>query len=346
MGVFAPSDVVCLAAAVLESVGADPERASIVGETLVDADRRGLHSHGVLRLPVYTAAIRAGGIVPLASMQWVEEMASTAVLDAAFGFGQIAMMEATARTADLAEHFGSAVVGVRNSTHFGAGSYWAERLTQRGLVGLIMSNTGPCVAPFGSREALLGTNPFTIGVPSLGEPMLLDMATSEAAYGKIIAAAGEGDSIPMTWAVDSQGRPTSDPAAALDGALLPFGGHKGSGLSIAVELLASSVVGARASHEMTDIWIDPSSQMGTGHLIIAFRPLVPAAEAQRRAQDVLDRIRSSATADGHERVLAPGDLEAERSQKAQLHGIQLPDGVVAALRELAESLNIDVDLRI
>lgn len=285
----------------------------------------------MLRLPVYTAAIRAGGIVPLASMQWVEEMASTAVLDAAFGFGQIAMMEATARTADLAEHFGSAVVGVRNSTHFGAGSYWAERLTQRGLVGLIMSNTGPCVAPFGSREALLGTNPFTIGVPSLGEPMLLDMATSEAAYGKIIAAAGEGDSIPLTWAVDSQGSPTSDPAAALNGALLPFGGHKGSGLSIAVELLASSVVGARASHEMTDIWIDPSSQMGTGHLIIAFRPLVSAAEAQQRAEDLLDRIRASATAGGHERVLAPGDLEAERSKKTQLQGMELPDGVVAGL---------------
>ncbi len=330
-------------AAALEAVGTPPDSAAIVAETLVEADKRGLNSHGVLRLTVYLSAVRAGGIVPDAEMRWLSDDKAVAVLDAAFGFGQVAMFEATDFAIRRANELGAAVVGIRNSTHFGAGSFWASRLTAQGLACIITSNTGPVVAPFGSRAPILGTNPMTIGVPTLADPFLLDMATSEAAYGKIVAAAAEGASIPSTWAVDADGRSTEDPAAALAGALLPFGGHKGSGLAIAVELLSSAVVGSRSSHEITDIWIDPSSQMGTGHLIIAFRTPVPEQAMREKSQELLDFMRGSDPAQGHAQVMTPGDVENQRVRTAEGSGIDLPDGIRTQLQALADELTIELD---
>lgn len=331
------------AATALEAVGTPPASAAIVAETLVEADKRGLHSHGVLRLTVYLASVRAAGIVPDAEMRWVSDDKAVAVLDAAFGFGQVAMLEATDFAIRRANEVGAAVVGVRNSTHFGAGSFWASRLAAQGLACIITSNTGPVVAPFGSRAPILGTNPMTIGVPTLGDPFLLDMATSEAAYGKIVAAAAEGASIPSTWAVDADGSSTEDPAAALTGALLPFGGHKGSGLAIAVELLSSALVGSRSSHEITDIWVDPSSQMGTGHLIIAFRSPVPEETMREKSQALLDFMRSSDPAKGHAEVMTPGDVENRRVRAAQESGIELSDGIRSQMQALADELTIDLD---
>lgn len=324
----------------LGAVGCSRGEADAVADALVDADLRGLHSHGVLRLPVYLAGVRGGGIVPDARMRWLDEQGSTALLSAASGFGQTAMQLATERAIDLVASHGAASVGVVHSTHFGIGARWAERLTATGAVGIIVSNTGPCVAPFGSREPLLGTNPIALAIPTSGAPIVLDMATSEAAYGRIVGARMAGQTIPDTWAVDVDGRPTTDPEAALGGALLPFGGHKGSGIATVLEAMVGVMTGANLSHEITDIWGDPTSQMGTGHLVLAFRPLIPLAQATSRADELVRVIGGSAPAADHDRVLLPGQREQERASASAHDGIALPDGLEEQLLQVAHDTGV------
>lgn len=324
----------------LHAAGCSRGEADTVADALVEADLRGTHSHGVLRLVVYLTSVRSGGIVPDAPMRWIEEHDASARLDAASGFGQTAMTMAVDRAIELAEKRGVGAVSVFHSTHYGIGARWAERVTSAGMVGIVLSNTGPVVAPFGSREPVLGTNPLTVGIPTSGAPIVLDMATSEAAYGRIVAAKVAGERIPDSWAVDPDGQRTSDPEAALNGALVPFGGHKGSGIATVIEALVGALTGARFSHEITDIWIDPSSQMGTGHIVLALRPMVPAAEAQARADQLASTIRGSSPAAGHERVLLPGQVEQERAASARNRGIQLPAGLAEQLDEIAGEADI------
>lgn len=324
----------------LHSAGCSRGEADTVADALVEADLRGLHSHGVLRLVVYLDSVRSGGIVADAPMRWLEEHDASARLDAASGFGQTAMAMAVDRATELADKRGVGAVSVFHSTHYGIGARWVERITSAGMVGIVMSNTGPVVAPFGSREPVLGTNPLTVGIPTSGAPIVLDMATSEAAYGRIVTAKVAGERIPDSWAVAPDGQRTTDPEAALEGALVPFGGHKGSGIALVIEGLVGALTGANFSHEITDIWVDPSSQMGTGHFVLALRPLIPTAQAQARTDELASTIRGSSPAAGHERVLLPGQLEQERASSARDQGIRLPAGLAEQLGEIADEAGI------
>lgn len=325
----------------LQAAGCSSEEAMLVASTLADADLRGLHSHGVLRLPVYVASLQAGGIVADAPMNWIEQDGATALLDAGYGFGQRAMSLGTQRAAELASAYGCSQVGIRRSSHFGTGEQWVRRLTDRGLAGIVVSNTGPSVAPFASADPILGTNPISIGLPSTGDPLVLDMATSQAAYGKIVAAKGAGESIPDTWAMDDEGRPTTDPNAALGGALRPFGDHKGSGLAVIVEALAAAMTGARLSQEITDMWFDPAANMGTGHLIVALRPFGTGEHTKQRVSELVEGIESSTVAQGHDQVLAPGTFERLRAAIGSREGVVLPAGLANRLQVLAAELGIE-----
>ncbi len=327
-----------LAVTVLGVVGCPTDEAERVADCLVEADARGLESHGLLRLPLYVAAVEAGGIVPGAAMEWLRERGATATLDAGFGFGHTAVERAIDRAGDLAHSHGCAVVGVRRSTHFGMAAPWVERLAQRGVISLVLSNTGPSMAPYGACEPLLGTNPIAVGIPIDGRsPVVLDMSTSAGAYGRVVAAAGRGAPIPDGWALAADGRPTRDAREALDGVLLPFGAHKGSGLAIVVELLAAALPGALLSYQITDIWADPASRMGTGHLVIAIEPEAVAGPDvfDSIATDLADRIDGARPAPGHGGVRLPGDVERERSRRSHLGGISLARSTVNELQALA-----------
>lgn len=332
-----------LARAILEAVGCPVGEAIRVAECLVEADARGLDSHGLLRLPLYVTAVEAGGIVPGAAMSWVHEHGATGTLDAGFGFGHTAIDKAITRAGELAATHGCAAVGVRRSTHFGMAAPWVERLAERGIVAILVSNTGPSMAPYGSAEPLLGTNPVCVGIPVDGHPpVVLDMATSAGAYGKVVSAAARGEEIPDEWALDAAGRPTTDARAALDGVLLPFGAHKGSGLAIIIELLAAALPGALLSHEITDIWVDPASRMGTGHLVIAIHPesLAGAGVFESRVADFVARIASAAPANGHSAVQLPGEVERGRSLVAHRDGVPLAESTVRDLHALARRLGV------
>jgi L-2-hydroxycarboxylate dehydrogenase (NAD+) len=326
---------------VLQAVGVPEADADVVAASLVEADRRGTHSHGVLRLPLYVQAVRSGGIAPDPEMRWVREHGATAVLDAEGGFGQVAVARALDKAREIVAAHATAVVAVYGSSHYGTGAYWTNQLARDGLVALLVSTTGASVTPFGGAEKLLGTTPLTISFPTGGEPVVLDMATSSGAYGRIVTASKEGQPIPEGWAVDSSGVPTTDPDAALAGALLPFGGHKGSGLAILLELLAGPLAGGNMAAETTDMWADPSVRMGTGHLLWVVDPVGLHGDdaAIGRAAGFQRRLREAAPAQGVSEVLSPGDVE-QRNAEARVEQVPVPGSVLDDLAALTRSLGL------
>jgi L-2-hydroxycarboxylate dehydrogenase (NAD+) len=330
-----------LASKTLQAVGASSAEAELVAASLIDADAKGIHSHGLLRLPLYVESVEAGGIIPQAPLKWVRNAGATAVLDAGSGFGQVGMSEALKKARQMVSESGVAVVAVKNSTHYGAGAYWTDQLAKDGLIALLVSTTGATVAPYGSAEQLIGTNPLTVSFPTGDRPVTADLATSAGAFGKIVAAAGAGDQIPEGWAVDANGEPTTDAATAVQGALIPFGGHKGSALAVMVELLAGAGGGGKFAHETVDIWTDRSSQIGTGNLLIVIDPVfVHGTEAPiSRASEFRDELRQLRPATGVERVLAPGDPEAIKAS-SNVDTVGLPQHVDEAIRATARRVGV------
>ncbi|AYY15346.1 Ldh family oxidoreductase [Actinobacteria bacterium YIM 96077] len=336
---YSPGVLAEFASRALRAVDVPPEDADVTSRSLVQADQRGIHSHGLLRLPLYVSALQAGGINPRPDLHWIDERGATALLDADAGLGQVAMNAAVRRAISITHHHGAAVVAVQNSVHYGAGAYWTDELAAHGLIGILTSTTGPSVTPYGGASKLLGTNPLTIAVPSTDDhPLTADFATSEGAYGKIVAARNDGRPIPAGWAVDAHGDPTTDAERALQGALLPFGGPKGSALSVVLEALGASLTTAAFAHETRDIWNDHAVQMNTGHLLIAIDTASFAGRTptERRVARLQERVRDSGAPDAAD-VYAPGDIEYGR---ARAETVMLPASTAEQLDQLADSLGI------
>ncbi|GAB3561353.1 Ldh family oxidoreductase [Spelaeicoccus albus] len=292
----------------LERAGVNAHDAALVADALVTADRRGIYSHGLMRLPLYVSALESGGMNPRPEMKWRREQGAVAILEADSALGQVAMQEAVGHVKTLAEKYGIGCVAVEHSTHYGAGNYWTDQLAQAGLASLLTSTTGPRVTPFGGRDPILGTNPLTMAFPSLtNHALTADMATSAGAYGKVMAARNAGYAIPKGWAVDPDGDETTDPDSAISGAFLPMGGHKGSALSVMLEAFAASLTHANFAYETTDIWSNPAHKMNTGHLVIALNPelFTGVTDTKKRISGLQERVRAA----GHG-VQAPGDIEA------------------------------------
>ena len=330
------------AAMCLRHAGSKVEEARLVAESLIEADRRGIYSHGLIRLPIYAEAAVAGGIVVNAPMKWTRETGATAVFDAACGFGQTAMTHALEKAREIAGRFGTASVAVNNSSHYGAGAIWTDQLAADGLVSMLCSTTGPLVAPYGARERVFGSNPLSVSFPTADEPVSVDMATSAAAFGKIKEAYGAGRAIPDHWSIDSEGRPTTDAAAAMLGSLVPFGGHKGSGIAVIVELLAGAVAGGRFASETTDLWTDRSANTRTGHMLWVLDPVVLLGDDSglKRAGELQTRIRSSAPAVGVQQVLAPGDPERARLNASAMQ-VDIPGHILGGLEKLEVDLGVN-----
>ena len=260
-------------------------------------------------MPLYLSALQAGGINARAQPRWLREHPGGGLLDADGALGQVAMR---AGVDFSARHIGATptvTVVIQDSTHYGAGSYWSQTLTDLGCVALITSTTGPVTTPYGGQEKILGSNPLTLALPVAdGDYLAADLATSAGAYGKVVEADNRGEQLPSGWAVDEAGEPTTDPAAALRGALVPFGGHKGSALMVAMEGLSAALGSANYAYETEDIWVNPASRMNMGHTIIAINPAFfgGTAHTQDRVAQLRQEVRASGAAGP---VLAPGDVE-------------------------------------
>lgn len=328
---------------VLLRLGLPENDAAVVSEAIVRADLRGIETHGVVRLPMYVDRLVAGGIDPNAPMEWVAERKATAVLDAHGGLGHLAAYRAMGRAIDLAGRFGIGTVAVRRSGHFGAADAYAMLALEHDQIGFATTNAPPALAPTGGLTPLLGTNPWALAIPSGAErAIVMDFALTVVARGRIRLAQQRGEQIPITWAVDAEGRPTTDPAEALRGLLLPMGGHKGYAMAIAIDVLAGILAGASSGPDVLPPQQSTEPQ-DVGHLFLAIdvAHFVPIDVFRSRVDALIRALRASRRAAGVDRILLPGELEGERMSNREANGVPLSASVVADLRGVAQRLRVD-----
>jgi LDH2 family malate/lactate/ureidoglycolate dehydrogenase len=327
-----------LAADALHRAGVSAEDAGITAGILVDAESMGITTHGLIRVPQYVDRIRRGGIDPKAPIRIEQKSPSLAIVDGADGVGTAVGGRALEAALDMAAATGIAWVGCRRSNHCGALAPYALRACEAGRVLIAGTNASTTMIPWGGSERRMGNNPLCIAAPGGdGMHVILDMAMSVAARGKIRAALAEGTAIPEGWAVDAAGLPTTDPARALAGSLLAVGGYKGSGLSLAVDMLSGVLTGATFLTDVSSWSEAPGDPSGLGHFFLLIDPgrLIGAqafaAAMERFKTIVLDTPRADAAIP----VLLPGQREQERRRAALRDGIDVPGDLLAAIRELA-----------
>jgi uncharacterized oxidoreductase len=333
--------------ALLVAAGSPPEEAEIVMRHCVDANLAGHDSHGIIQIPTYVDRIQVGHIVPGAPFLIVQESATTTVIDGHWGFGYTVSERAMQLTIDKAARSNVAATTVFRQGHIGRLASYTLMAAQADMIGLITADSGRStkqVAPFGGREARIGTNPLSIAVPSdLEGPLFVDMATSAVAAGKISLAVSRGEQIPLGWIVDSSGRPTSDPNQLRQGgALLPLGGsegYKGSGLAVIVEILCGLLTGL-------GFGMDPTGRHNDGCFmavfnVSAFRPL---AEFKREVTEFARYLKATPPSEGSQGVLYPGEIEHLREQDRRQNGIEVEEPTWNKLQGLAEHYGLTATL--
>jgi len=323
--------------AALAAVGVPAGNAAAITRVLVEADMMGISTHGVIRLAPYTGRVRAGGVKAAPSIAVEQRAPSLAMVDGDNGLGPVVGMRALATAMAMAAATGIAYVGCRNSNHFGAMMPYALTACDAGYVMIAATNAGPTMPPWGGAEARIGNNPLCVAAPVPGGPhFILDMAMSVAARGKIRIAARNAKPIPEGWAVDKAGRATTDAATALKGFLVPFGGHKGSGLSMAVDILCGVISGAAFLTGIAS-WVDqPTEPQRAGHFFLLIDPerLVGADSFAESMAAFRDSINSTRPADPNAPVLLPGQREQERRKAALASGVAVPADLLAEIEAL------------
>ncbi len=327
------NDLVGLLHAIFVKHGTSPEVASILARNCASAERDGAHSHGIFRIPGYLSTLASGWVDGKATPVVTDVASGFVRVDACNGFAQPALEAARALLVDKASSAGIALLAIHNSHHFAALWPDVEPFAEEGLVALSVVNSMTCVVPHGADRPLFGTNPIAFAAPRAdGLPIVFDLATSAIAHGDVQIAARKGERLPPGMGVDSLGQPTQDPKAILEGgALLPFGGHKGSALSMMVELLAAALTGGNFSFEFN--WADhPGARTPwTGQLLIVIDPSKTAGQSfAERSQELVRQMHAV----GLRRL--PGDRRHRTRAKSQQQGIELQAQDLAQLQALLE----------
>lgn len=327
------------------AVGMPASDAAEVARLMVLADLRGADGHGIFRLPQYIRRIRGGGLNVRPAIRVLQETEATALVDGDNGMGHLVMRFAAHLAMDKAERAGVAWVGARWSNHAGPASLYAMMPLEREMIGLYLAvGNANHMPPWGGVELLLSTNPIAVAIPALEEPSLvLDMATSVAAYGKVKTAAQRGERMPEGWMIDAVGNPLTDPKRAEEGFLLPIGGYKGYGLALVFGLLAGILNGAAFGRHLVDFNKDDKTPTNTGQVIIALKisQFSPVDAFKRSVDAVIRDIRDSKRMPGVQRIQVPG----ERSHAAWLErsqaGVPIHDALFRDLERLASELGIE-----
>jgi len=332
------TDLHRLAIGLLQGVGARPEDAAFVAESLVEANLTGHDSHGVIRLLNYCEWCGLGSIDPTARPSIVSRRGATATVDGGWGWGMVAMRLAVDTVIGLASEFGIGAVAVRRANHIGRVAPYVARIAEAGMVGLAVTNANAAVAPFGGRSRLFGTNPIAWGVPrGAGQPPVVhDIATAAVAEGKLRVARAKGEAVMPGLLLDPVGDPTVDPEDFYaGGTLLPFGGHKGSGLSVLVQILGRGLAGA-----------DPTAlgahRGGNGPVVIALdvAPFTDLDAFAAEVEAVCAGMKETAPAAGYDEVLIPGEPETRSRERRSAAGIPVAESTWRELRSLAERLGV------
>jgi len=327
--------------------GMTEKDARLASDVLVTTDLWGVHTHGTKLLRLYLKRMRAGGLKAQGVPHVIKEGPAWAVLDGDNALGMVSACRAMEVAVAKARGAGIGFVSVRNGCHFGAAGYYAQLAVKHDMVGLAMGNADANMTVPGGRGKIVGNNPLAYAAPAGEErPLMLDMALSTVAAGKINAAAEAGKPIPDTWIAGEDGLPTTDPSLyPAHACLMPMAGHKGYGLALMVETFSALVSGAKMLADIVSWNVGPISEpTGHGYAFVAMDvgAMLPIADFKKRMDEMIRRIRGSALAKGSDRIYLPGEIETEKLKAALSAGMNLPDDVRDALRGLAGDVGISV----
>lgn len=328
----------------LTAVGVNSNDAAKTAELMARADLIGQDGHGVFRLPQYIKRIKAGGINVSPNIKVIEERTATAVIDGDNALGHLVMSHATELAMKKAATTGIAWVGSRFSNHAGPASLYAMMPLQKDMIGLYVAvGSANHLPPWGGTEMLLSTNPIAVAVPSANNPpIVLDMATTVAAYGKVKTAAQRGETMPEGWMIDNKGQPLTDPARASEGFLLPIGGPKGYGLSLIFGILAGTLNGAAFGRDVVDFNADSKSITNTGQFVIALdiKAFTDVDKFKLEIDEVFRQMKSSPLLPGYGEIRLPGERLAAVTKSRTEGGIPIAPQLREVLAELATELGV------
>lgn len=324
--------------AIFSSVGVPNARAETIADCLVEANVRGIDSHGVIRVPIYVKRILAGLTEVSGEVKTVFDYPASAVIDGKNIIGQVAGEFAMRTAIEKARTVGVGVVGLRETNHFGTCSHYSLLATKEDMIGICLVNTTPLVATFGGTRKAMGNNPVSVAIPAKTRyPVVLDMACS-VAQGKIEMALKQGKAIPAGWAVDAEGRPTTDANAALQGVLLPIAGPKGSGLAIVNDILCGILTGSGVGNEVLHLNDDAPQHIGAIFAAIDISKFADISVFKRRVDAYIEYLKS--TAREGEQILMPGESEFLTAEERGKKGIPVPIAVRDDLNDVARLIGV------
>jgi LDH2 family malate/lactate/ureidoglycolate dehydrogenase len=340
-----PAQLTAMVTGILQKLGLPESDAALVADSLVVADLWGHQSHGVLRLPWYAARLRSGAMRTVTQPETLVDTGPLALWDGHDGVGQVLAAAASDDAVRRAHAHGIGAVLVRNSGHFGTAAYFTRRAARQGCVAILTTNASPAMAPWGGREKVVGTNPWSIAAPYDDTEVVTDIANTAVARGKIYLAAQRGEPIPDSWALDANGVATTNAAAAIDGFVQPMGGHKGYAISLLMDVLSGVLTGSAFGRDVRGPY-EPTGRSGCGHLVIAISIAAVAepADFEERLRRLVDEVHEVPAAPGSAGVVVPGELEDCAESRQRRDGLVLPARTVAELRELAQELDVPFSL--
>lgn len=328
---------ICVTLLMKESVPKDD--AEIIADTIVEANLRGVDTHGVAILPTYLKRLRNGGANPIPNVKIEKEGISFSVFNGDNALGAVVARKAMEKAIEESKSKGLFASFCRNSNTFGPAFYYSALAAEKGMIGIAICNAPPSMPPWGGKKPLIGTNPISVAVPVKdSKPIILDMATSAVAKSKIYLALEKGEKIPVGWALDREGRPTDDPKEALNGVLLPLGGHKGYGLSLIVDILAGLLSGSGFLDKVLSLHNQIDRPQNVGFLLISLNPSVifDIDKFYESIKELTVKIKSCPTAEETGAVLLPGEIEHMTKEIRLKDGIPIPVSIMNQLNELLE----------
>lgn len=317
----------------LRAAGLSKEHAQTVAEHLVFADASGIHSHGAVRVDYYAERIAKGGVNLTPRIHFEETGPCTGILHGENGVGQVVVLEATKQAIAMAKRTGIAAVGVRQTSHSGALSYYVKKAAQEDLIALSMCQSDPMVVPFGGRSNYFGTNPIAFATPRVeGEPVVFDMATTVQAWGKILDARSKNKEIPATWAVDEKGQPTTNPHHVHG--LLPIAGPKGFGLMMMVDILSGMLLGLPFGKHVSSMYNDLTKGRDLGQFILLIDPAryTDLTSFKESVEQMVAELHEIPAADGFQEVYYPGEINQLTYDEHMAHGIPIEASIYEYLK--------------
>lgn len=330
---------------ILRRLGESHENAKRIAEILVRADMRGVSTHGIYLLNVIAMRVEGGQLKLPTEVEVLYDEEATLLIDGKDGIGMVAGYLALEKAIEKAKKYGIGMALIRNTNNVGCLGCYTERAAEQGMMALMVSNAAPSMAPWGAAEKFLGTNPIALSIPGDGMNFTMDMATSVVARGKIREAQRKGVKIPEGWALDCEGKPTTDPEKALEGTLMPIGGPKGSALAMAVDIVCGLLAGSGYGNQLKSFHIlEGPTRVGASCIVIDVSRFIDVAEFRRKMKNYFETVKNLKKACGVEEILIPGEIEFRKEGKSKKEGVEIDEKLASSINSLLIKLGSSLRL--